>query len=160
MADSRDPHVEGRVNRTHYSSKTELSARLFAILDLATEDRGLNLIPQLSRAVRRGDVLELICTGEEDAGPSSTVHHAAYIGFAEVAETGLLLCGDTVTVRREQIGQIAGFDETHLPNHLNVVLRSNRCATGRERALPLDSVVTFSGIGGDEDRDIGFRAGG
>lgn len=156
MAGSRDPHVEGRVNRTHYSSKTELSARLFAVLDLTAEDRGLKLIPQLSRAVRRGDVLELICTDEEDAGPGSKVNRAAYIGFVEVSETGLLLCGDTVTVRQEEIGVIAGFDETHLPNHLNVVLRSNRYGTGRERELPLDVPITFSGICADTDRDIGF----
>ncbi len=156
MAGSRDPHVEGKVKRTHYSSKTELSARLFAVLDLAVKDRGLKLIPQLSRAVRRGDVLELICTDEEKAGPGSKVDRAAYIGFAEVSETGLLLCGDTVTVRQEEIGKIAGFDETHLPNHLNVVIRSDRCSTGRERELPLDVPITFSGICADADRDIGF----
>lgn len=156
MAGSRDPHVEGRVNRTHYSSKTELSARLFAVLDLTVEDRGLKLIPQLSRAVRRGDVLELICTDEEGAAPGSKVKRAAYVGFAEVSETGLLLCGDTVTVRQEEIGKIAGFDETHLPNHLNVVIRSKRLGTGRERELPLDVPVTISGICADTDRDIGF----
>ena len=156
MAGSRDPHVEGRVDRTHYTSKTELSARLFAVLDLTAADRGLELIPQLSRAVKRGDVLELICTDEEKAGPGSKVDRAAYIGFAEVSETGLLLCGDTVTVRQEEIGKIAGFDETHLPNHLNVVIRSDRCGTGRERELPLDVPITFSGICADADRDIGF----
>ena len=156
MAGSRDPHVEGRVNRTHYSGKTELAARLFAVLDLITEDRGLKLIPHLSRAVKRGDVLELICTDEEDAGPGSEVNRAAYIGFAEVSEAGLLLCGDTVTIRQEELGKIAGFDETHLPNHLNVVLLSDRCGTGRERELPLDVPITFSGICADTDRDIGF----
>lgn len=156
MAKSRDPHIEGKVDRAHYSSKMELSARLFAVLDLTEEDRGLNLIPQLSRAVRRGDVLELIRTDEEDAGPGSNVDRAAYIGFAEVSEAGLLLFGDTVTVREEEIGTIAGFDETHLPNHLNVVIRSKRLVAGREMDLPLDELVTFSGICADLDRGIGF----
>ncbi len=156
MAEARDPHVEGKVNRAHYSSKTELSARLFAVLDLTTEDRGLNLIPQLSRAVRRGDVLELICTDEEKAGPGSKVDRAAYIGFAEVSEAGLLLYGDAVTVREEEMGTISGFDETHLPNHLNVVIRSKRLVSGREMELPLDELVTFSGICADPDRGIGF----
>lgn len=156
MAGSRDPHVEGRVNRSHYSSKTELSARLFAVLDLITEDRGLNLIPQLSRAVKRGDVLELIRTDEESAGPGSTVNRTAYIGFAEVSEAGLLLCGDAVTIRQEEIGKISGFDETHLPNHLNVVIRSEGLVTGREMELPLDAPVTFAGICEDAGRGIGF----
>lgn len=156
MATARDPHVEGKIKRAHYSSKTELSARLFAVLDLTTEDRGLSLIPQLSRAVRRGDVLELVCTDEDEAGPALTVDRAAYIGFAEVSEAGLLLCGDMVTVRQEEIGTIAGFDETHLPNHLNVVIRSKRLVTGRELDLPLDELVAFSGICADPDRGIGF----
>ena len=156
MAASRDPHVEGKVSRANYSSKTELSARLFAVLDLTEEDRGLNLIPQLSRAVRRGDVLELVCTDEEASGPGSNVDRAAYIGFAEVSEAALLLCGDAVIVREEEIRTIAGFDETHLPNHLNVVIRSKRLVTGREMELPLDELVTFSGICADPDRGIGF----
>lgn len=156
MAGSRDPHVEGRVNRTHYSSKTELSARLFAVLDLTVEDRGLNLIPQLSRAVKRGDVLELICTDEEGAGPDTAVNRTAYVGFAEVSEAGLLLYGDAVAIGQEEIGKVSGFDETHLPNHLNVVIRSEGLVTGREMELPLDAPVTFAGIRADADRGIGF----
>ena len=156
MADSRDPHVEGSVNRTHYTGKTELTARLFAVLDWSTEDRGLKLIPQLSRAARRGEVLELICTDRKDAAPGSKVDRAAYIGFVEVSDTGLLLYGDTVSIQGEEIGKIAGFDETHLPNHLNVVIQCERQKTGRELELPLDVLVTFSGISEDTDRDIGF----
>ncbi len=156
MAGSRDPHVEGKVKRTHYTSKTELSARLFAVLDLTSEDRGLKLIPQLSRAVRRGDVLELVCTDEEGAGPGSEVRRTAYIGFVEVSEAGLLLCGDAVTVQQEEIGKVSGFDETHLPNHLNVVIRSRRLVTGREMDLSLDAPITFAGIRADADRGIGF----
>ena len=156
MAGSRDPHVEGRVNRTHYTSKTELSARLFAVLDLTAEDRGLILIPQLSRAVKRGDVLELICTDEEGAGPGTEVNRTAYIGFAEVSEAGLLLCGDAVAIGQEEIGKVSGFDETHLPNHLNVVIRSEGLVTGRGMDLPLDAPVTFAGISADGDRGIGF----
>lgn len=156
MAGSRDPHVEGRVNRTHYTSKTELTARLFAVLDLTAEDRGLDLIPQLSRAVKRGDVLELIRTDEESAGPGTEVNRTAYVGFAEVSEAGLLLCGDAVAIGQEEIGTISGFDETHLPNHLNVVIRSEGLVTGRGMDLPLDAPVTFAGICADGDRGIGF----
>ena len=156
MAGSRDPHKEGSVDRTHYARKTELSARLFAVLDWRTEDRGMKLIPQLSRAVRRGDVLELVCTDQKDTGPGSKVNRVTYVGFVEVAETGLLLCGDTVSVREESVGRIAGFDETHMPNHLNVVLHSEQPGTGREMDLSLDVPVTFSGICEDSERDIGF----
>ncbi len=156
MAGSRDPHREGSVSRSHYTSKTEITARLFAVLDWSSVDHGLKLIPQLSRSVKRGDVLELICTDVKDAGPGSKVNRATYIGFVEVSETGLLLCGDAVSVRQEEIGTIAGFDETHLPNHLNVVIQSEQHRTGREMELPLDVLFTFIGICEDTDRDIGF----
>ena len=55
-------HEESNVNRAHYTSKTELTTRLFTVLDWSIEDRALHLISQISRAVRRGDVLEIICT--------------------------------------------------------------------------------------------------
>ena len=53
-----DPHEQKRVTRDHYYQKTELTGRLFAILDWQVTDRDLTLIPHLSRSVRRGEVLD------------------------------------------------------------------------------------------------------
>ena len=149
-------HEESNVNRAHYTSKTELTTRLFTVLDWSIEDRALHLISQISRAVRRGDVLEIICTDEKSPKPGAQVNRVAYIGYVEVSETGLLLCGDTISVQQEEIGKISGFDETPLPNHLHVIMQGDSNRTGYEMGLSLDDLITFSGISMNTDRDLGF----
>ena len=156
MAGPGNSNEEGNINRAHYTSKSELTTRLFTVLAWRIVDGGLKLIPQISRAVRRGDVLEIICTDEKDARPGTKVDRAAYIGFVEVSETGLLLCGDTVSVQQEEIGGIAGFNEGHLPNHLHVIIQCASLRTGYDMELSLEDLITFSGISMDLDRDIGF----
>ena len=151
-----DPHEQKRVTRDHYYQKTELTGRLFAILDWQVTDRDLTLIPHLSRAVRRGEVLEIILTDEKDAQPGDTINRVAYIGFIEMGETGLLVSGDRVKIGEEEIGDLIGFDETHMPNHLNVVLRVDEPKTGREMDLKLEALCIFAGIQEDRNQNIGF----
>ena len=151
-----DPHEQKRVTRDHYYQKTELAGRLFAILDWQVTDRDLTLIPHLSRAVRRGEVLELILTDEKDAQPGDTINRVAYLGFIEIGDTGLLVSGDRVKIGEDEIGDLIGFDETHMPNHLNVVLRVDEPKTGREMDLKLDTLCTFAGIHEDRNQKIGF----
>ncbi len=98
-----DPHEQKRVTRDHYYQKTELAGRLFAILDWQVTDRNLTLIPHLSRAIRRGEVLEIILTDEKDAQPGDTINRVAYVGFIEMGETGLLVSGDRVKIGEEEI---------------------------------------------------------
>lgn len=154
-----DPHRQNRVTRDHYYRKTEVGARLFALLDWAVEDRDMTLIPQLSRAVRRGDILELATTDEADRQPGQTVQRIAYIGFAEVVDTGLVLIGDHVKIGKETVGTVIGFDETHMPNHLNLILQVETRQTGRELDVKLDALVVFAGIHDEDIRRIGFEKG-
>ena len=53
--------------------------------------------------------------------------------------------GDNVTVAGRLIGQIAGFDETHLPNHLNIVVKAGKSVTGREIGLNPGDAIQFEG---------------
>lgn len=152
-----DPHKQQRVTRDHYYQKTEVGARVFAILDWAVEDRDMTLMPHLSRAVRRGDVLELATTDEADRLPGQTVQRIAYIGFMEVVDTGLILYGDQVKIGKEILGTVIGFDETHMPNHLNILLHVETHQTGRAMDVKLDALVVFAGIHEEEIRRIGFE---
>ena len=152
-----DPHEQGRVSRDHYYRKTEVRGRIFAILDWAVDDRGLNLMPHISRAVRRGDILELITTDEEGKRTGAIVDQIATIGFMEVTEAGLLLNGDMLSIDKEDIGEVIGFDETHMPNHLNVVIHVTHRRTGKESEIKLDATVKFSAIFEEEtDKQMGF----
>lgn len=114
---------------------------MVVVLDGQYPERGLKLIPQPSRAICRSQVHELIVTDQE-AGPGSTVNPIAYLGFIEFTQGGVMVAGDRVVVNGEEIGVICGFDETHMPNHLNIVLRGDR-VSGRVRNLALEQQVEF-----------------
>jgi hypothetical protein len=77
----------------------------------------------------------------------------------EAGEAGLLLSGDTVTIDRIEIGTLIGFNETHMPNHLNVVISADERNTGKALELKLDGVVSFSGITLEAPKKIGFQPG-
>lgn len=120
--------------------RTPLVARLVGVMRLAVPDRGLVLIPLVSRCIRRHDVHELILT-DEQAGPGGTVQNVAYLGFAEFLAGGVVLAGDLVQVAGEAVGSIAGFDETHAPNHLNIVVHAADCRPGLSRGHRLGDEV-------------------
>ena len=109
---------------------------------LKLEARGLQLIPQGSRCIRRFDVHELIVT-EEKTGPSGRADKVAYLGFVEFAKGGVMLTGDEVRIGGALVGTVAGYDETHMPNHLNIVLTGASGASGVERGIALGQRVEF-----------------
>jgi hypothetical protein len=108
-----------------YVSKSAVVGRVVAVLRGVTDRRGLYLTEYRSRAVPAGQIHELMVT-DEQAPVESTVNRVALIAFFEVTEGGVLLIGDRVTIGGKQVGELAGFDETHMPNHLNICLRGER----------------------------------
>jgi hypothetical protein len=141
---SIDPYKSGMLKKNPYASKREVTGQVVAILDFATGQRGLQLISQPSRAVRQGEVHELILTAEASAGPGQSVNAVAYLGFIEIETGGILLQGDQVMVNNRLVGFIAGFDETHTPNHQNIVIRSDTVITGVEAALAIGDQFRFT----------------
>jgi len=100
--------------------------------------------------MRTGEIHELILTDERAATPGSTVDRVAYLGFAEVTAGGLIVARDVLTIGGEIIGQIAGYDETHMPNHLNIVVVGDSFASGFDRGLWLGSPVRIESQFGDQ----------
>lgn len=138
-----DPYKAGFFSDNPYAAKTAVEGKLVVVLKGKLEKRELELIPMISRAVQKHEVHELIITDELAVGPGSKVNKIAYIGFVEIAKGGVLVVGDTLTVQSKLIGQIVGFDETHLPNHLNIVVASENRADGIESGLQLEAEVDF-----------------
>jgi hypothetical protein len=99
--------------------------QVVAVLRGVTDRRGLFLTEYRSRAVPAGQIHELMIT-DEQASLESTVDRVALIAFFEVTVGGVLLIGDRVTIGGNLVGELAGFDETHMPNHQNVCLRGER----------------------------------
>ena len=62
-------------------------------------------------------------TDEEDAAPGGGADSVSAIAFFEVDQGGLAVVGDEVSLGGAVLGTLAGFDVTHMPNHINVVVK-------------------------------------
>lgn len=146
-----DPYAAGKFTANPYAAKTAVFGPLVVVLDGRMDNRGLKLITPISRCLQTNDVHELILTDEAGAGPGAGVDRIAYLGFFAVASGGVLVSGDKVFLGEQRVGMLAGFDETHMPNHLNIVIRTDRLATGVELAAALGAEVRFEmdGKGGE-----------
>nr|WP_235910762.1 hypothetical protein [Heliobacterium chlorum] len=117
--------------RVHpYAKKKDVVGELVAILEGKLENRGLQLIKPISRALAEDEIHEIIMTDEVEAGPGKKVDRIAYLAFFEVKGGGVIVTGDPVFLKGKLLGHIAGFDETHMPNHINIVIKSEDRLSG------------------------------
>ena len=143
MNSASDPYAAGKVTTSLYAQKRDVKGPMVVVLDGKLDDRGLSLIGPMSRCLCRGQVHELILTDEESAKPGATVQRIAYLGFFGVDQEGVVVVGDEMLLDGEKVGVLAGFDETHMPNHLNIVIQSTIRKTGSELDCRLEKIVTF-----------------
>jgi len=97
-----------------------------------------------SRAVPAGEIHELALTDDPAAEPGARVDRVAYVGFVEIVRGGVILVGDRVTLGQRELGQVVGFDYTHFPNHMNILIRGPRLQTGRDLKVMVEESVIFS----------------
>lgn len=140
---NKDPYAAGKFAANPYADKTDVAGSLVAVLRGKLADRGLELIKPISRCIRRDEIHELILT-DEDARPGGRVNSIAYLGFAEFASGGVIVAGDAVHLGGRPIGTLAGFDETHAPNHLNIVIRTDDLTDGVGQGARLGMALTFT----------------
>lgn len=139
-----DPYAKGKFTVNPYAKKIDVTGTLVVILDGRMEDRGLSLIKPISRCVCKHEVHELILT-DEDAAPGCEVNSIAYLGFCAIEQGGVIVSGDEFFVGDRPLGRLIGFDETHMPNHLNIVIKADNIQTGIELGVELGSRITFKG---------------
>lgn len=140
-----DPYKKGIVSLKNlkevYYEKKQVEGKIVAVLNLKTPNRELNLISTASRAVKKSEIHELVGT-PESAKPGEKVNSAYYIGFFEVTQGGVILSGDSVWINDKKIGTILGYDETHMPNHLNIVIKIEDLKTGAELGVEVgDNII-------------------
>ena len=138
-----DPYQSNMAAKIKFTHKRMVRAHFVVILQGMIENRGIELIPPGSRCVRRGEIFELICTAEETAKPGGRVDQATYLGFCEVSQSGVIRVGDRVEIEDHFLGNVAGFDETHAPNHLNVVIGVSPNKIPPPQKYQLESEITF-----------------
>lgn len=150
---SPDPYINKLLNTDlPCKAKPPLPGRLCLILHARAEQRGLELSPFPSRAILKHEVHELILTAEEHAKPGSIVNQIAYLGYFEVLESGVLWVGDRVEINGQLIGWLAGYDMTHFPNHMNIVIQAvEPIQTGYEAGLQPGAEIRFIFTEGKRD---------
>jgi len=141
-----DPYASGMIKKNPYAQKKIIKGNIVAILDSIIEKRGLKLITPHSRAVKKGEIHELITTEEEEAGPGKIVNNVAYVCFFEVSEGGVIVRGDEVHINKKLIGKVIGFDDTHMPNHQNIILYVPKKKTGVELKINLNEGISIKFI--------------
>jgi hypothetical protein len=126
-----DPYDNGLVSPILRVIKDPIQARTVGILTNKSIERKMPLISSSSRTVRLNDVHELVCT-DESRMPGEIVRDICYLAFIAFEESGVLAIGDILEVEGEFFGEIIGFNETHAPNHINIVIRVETHVTGLE----------------------------
>ncbi|MBO8168021.1 MAG: hypothetical protein H0Z35_02405 [Thermoanaerobacteraceae bacterium] len=139
-----DPYQAGMFKSNPYAKKRDILGSLVVVLDGRLEERNLQLIAPISRAVLQGEIHELILTDEPEVGPKKKVNKIAYLGFFEVSQGGVMVVGDELSVAEKKVGTVAGFDETHMPNHLNIIIATDQRVSGLERGLELGMKICCS----------------
>jgi hypothetical protein len=142
---SVDPYIHHLLDSENpCTAKPPLTGKICVVLHARAEARGLELCPYPSRALLKHEIHELILTAESEAKPGAKVNKIAYLGYFEVLESGVLWVGDRVDINSRPIGFLAGYDLTHFPNHMNIVIRvSEPLYTGAEANLDLGAEIRF-----------------
>jgi hypothetical protein len=141
-----DPYAQKMTNRTFFAAKADVAGKVVTVLRGMLESRALQLIQPISRAFPAGTIVEFISTDEASAGPGVTVDSIGYMAFVELTTGGVLLAGDAVQIDGKDVGTIAGYDDTHMPNHQNIILKTEGRVTGEGLALRPGSAVLIRGF--------------
>ena len=126
-----------------YAANRTVSAEVVTVLRGTTKSRGLKLEAYRSRAVVAGDVHELMVTDQREAEPNTTVDSVGLIAFVAVESSGVLLVGSTVMVGGRSLGEVVGFDDTHMPNHQNICVYVDELTDGLGMGVELGTAVQF-----------------
>jgi len=137
---SKSPYDTSKVTPNLYGERSPVEGKVVAILHVNFKDRALNLIDTKSRAILKHEIHEIMITDEKKAAPGGGADHVAAICFFEITKGGLIVTGDTVTAAGHKIGNLVGYDENHMPNHLGVILYA---PTLDEPTIAVGDKITF-----------------
>jgi predicted dehydrogenase len=130
--------ARGKEQRLRMIAKPPVAATVVKLLFHTRADRGMTLSPWQSRCVPAGQVHELVTTTDRPRVAGDRVDRVGFLGFAAFDAPAVLERGDRVWLvprspvgdtARRQLGTIAGFDESHWPNHYNLVIDTDELLT-------------------------------
>lgn len=138
----RSPYDFKTLTPKVYGKRKQVEGEIIALLHISFDKRGLELIETNSRAVRLNEIHELMLTDEKEAKPGERVDRVRAFAFFEVTKPGLIVVSDKVFINEKLIGSLTGYDLTHMPNHMNIVLKDK---TLEEPKVEIGSKIFFKG---------------
>mgnify|MGYP001214119222 CR=1 FL=1 len=124
-------------------NKRQLAGLFVALMTHSRTDRGMRLTELRTRCICAGDIHEIVSTDQSDAVLGDQIDRVGYLGFAEFAAGGVMEVGDPVRIAGTLIGQVLGFDDTHFPNHYNILIATDRLLTSQDIHVDVESPITF-----------------
>ena len=118
----RDPYEDGLIDKDPFSKVASIKFKIVAVLDISFENRRMDLMDTFSRSIVKNSVVEFALTSEKNIRPGKIVDSVQYIGFGAAQMSGQATVGRKVSIEGHYIGTVLGFNDTHSPNHLNVVI--------------------------------------
>lgn len=125
-----------------YYNRRPVKGKIVAILDLYLKGRDLSLIIPQSRTLKRGEIHEIIFTHEHKY-PGDKVDTVYYVGFFEIEEGGVVITGDILSIGGIKRAELIGFNETHMPNHQNIIFYTETPMTGKMLGIGVGDSVEF-----------------
>jgi hypothetical protein len=120
---SSSPYDTSKITPSVYGDRREVIGEIVAILHVSFTDRGLKLIDTKSRALVKNEIHELMITDEDTAKPGGLANRVNAIAFFEVKKGGLIVLTDEVSISGATLGNVVGYDLTHMPNHMNILVK-------------------------------------
>ncbi|MFC1798261.1 DUF6917 domain-containing protein [Thermodesulfobacteriota bacterium] len=141
----KDPYISSDIyeNDMDKTKRRPVKGHIISVCSRRSEKRGLRLIPHETRALCKHEIHELVTTDEINAGPNKTVNKVAIVCFFEITQGSTSVVGSPVFINNKKIGEIAGFDDTHFPNHYNIVVISPQRFTGIEAILGIGDKISI-----------------
>lgn len=139
-------YAVGRANekRLRTVTKEPVASRLVKLWHHTRDDRGMTLSPWDTRCVLPGEVHELVVTTDRPRAAGDRIDRVAFLGHTEITAAGLIEKGDLVFCGETFVGEVAGFDECHVPNHLNILIAADRLVTADVAAASVGTAVRFA----------------
>jgi len=92
--------------------------------------------------VRTNDVHELLCTSQK-LKPGEIVDEVGYLAFVVFTESSVVAIDDLLFVEGNEFGKVIGFNETHAPNHINIIIYVDNITTGLESGWKPGTQLVF-----------------
>ena len=98
----------------------------------------------LTRCIQAGEVHELVAV-DANTLEAEKYHGASYLGFVAFKAPAVIYVGESVFIEGKYLGVLGGFDYTHYPNHINILIETEHPTNGQGLGI----TVGHEGVFGD-----------